>query len=1004
MPLSTERLWEIVSELASRPGHEKVRVLVYQLLVDGLDAKSTEVDFERAVPEVHGRIDALLGRTVFEFKSDLRRERRDAEGKLPDYLSQREAETGEHFVGIATDGAVFIPYELRAGKLRQFPSFAASVDKPRDLLAWLSSAVAVSADLEPTPETVRRELGRESLAWHVAREELTTLWQEIGGRPDVRLKRELWARLLERVYGSPVDADPLFFQHTYLSIIVKTMATHVLGVDVPEPADLLAGRPFREAGIGGAVEPDFFDWLLATTRGNDLVRRIALQAGRFRLRDVQADVLKGLYESLIDPEQRHDLGEYYTPDWLAQRICARTIDRPLEQRVLDPACGSGTFLFHAVRRLLAAAEAAGLETREGIERACRQVFGVDVHPVAVQVARVTFLLALGEERLRHKPAHMAVPVYMGDSLQWNTQGFLAEREVLIEVPDSGLLLEFPFEVARDPTLFDAVIGRMLELSGQAAPPDGLSTWLERTYHLDTGTVEKLAETYETLRRLHGEGRDHIWGFVARNLVRPVWLSQAEQRADVVIGNPPWLSYRYMDRDTQQRFREECQRRGLWAGGKVATHQDLSGYFFVRCVELYLKPTGVIAFVMPYAAMSRRQFQGFRSGTYGTSRGVGQIFAIVQFTEGWAFSDDVQPLFQVPSCVLFGRPGAAPGKALPATVLAASGTLPRRDASPAEAEAALVWRKQPWPPVSDEEAAGSPYRDLFRQGATIVPRVLCVVQPAPLGALGGNPAAPVVESRRTSQEKPPWKHLPALRGNVEEEFLRPLYQGESVAPFRLLEPVLAVIPLEQGGNRLLDAPAAQKAGYLHLASWLGQAERLWAEHGRGGLTFAQQIDYWSKLTAQFPIATLRVVYSKAGTLPAAAILSDSQGIVDHKLYWSSVGSEGEGRYLVAILNSETARKMAEHLQSRGQWGPRDFDKVLLSLPIPRYEASSPLHQELARAAAHAGEVAAAVPLKEGTHFVRARQLIRRALQEDGVAGRIDRLVAELLAARVTSQRA
>ena len=287
----------------------------------GLGASSTKIYFERRVPEVHGRIDALLRRTVFEFKSDLRRERGDAERKLPDYLSQREADTGEHFVGIATDGATFLPYELRGGNLRQLPPFTTSVDRPRDLLAWLSSAVAVSADLEPTPETLQRELGRGSLAWHMAREELATLWHDLGTRPDVHLKRELWAQLMERVYSASVNQDDLFFQHTYLTAIAKTMATHVLGADVPSPSDLLAGRPLQEAGISGVVESDFFDWPLGSGRGDDLVRRIALQAGRFRLRDVQTDVLKGLYESLIDPQQRHDLGEYYTPDWLAHRMC-----------------------------------------------------------------------------------------------------------------------------------------------------------------------------------------------------------------------------------------------------------------------------------------------------------------------------------------------------------------------------------------------------------------------------------------------------------------------------------------------------------------------------------------------------------------------------------------------------------------------------------------------------------------------------------------------------------
>lgn len=81
-------------------------------------------------------------------------------------------------------------------------------------------------------------------------------------------------------------------------------------------------------------------------------------------------MLKVLYESLVDLEQRHDLGEYYAPDWLASRIVAAAVDAPLEQRVLDPACGSGTFLFHAVRRLIAAGrkDAAGQPRMTLLER------------------------------------------------------------------------------------------------------------------------------------------------------------------------------------------------------------------------------------------------------------------------------------------------------------------------------------------------------------------------------------------------------------------------------------------------------------------------------------------------------------------------------------------------------------------------------------------------------------------------------------------------------------
>jgi len=998
MPLSTERLREIVTELASRPRHEKVRSLVYALLADGLGASSTEIDFERQVPEVRGRVDALLGRTLFEFKSDLRREDRDVERRMPDYLSQREADTGEHFIGIATDGATFITYELRDNHLQKMAVLQTPVENPRELLAWLSSAVAIHTDLDPIPDIIRRELGRDSLAWHIASKELKKLWQEVCEQPDVHLKRELWAQLMKRVYGGSVDQDDLFFQHTYLTIIAKTMATHLLGISVtPEPADLLAGRPFQEAGISGAVESDLFDWLLASQRGSDLVHRIALQAKRFRLREVQADVLKSLYESLIDPQQRHDLGEYYTPDWLAQRMCAHSIAQPLEQRVLDPACGSGTFLFHAIKMFLTAADDAASDPVDAVRSLCQHIYGVDIHPVSVQIARVTYLLAIGEDRLRRRPSNLTIPVYLGDSLQWDTRGFLAEREVIIRVPDGEELLEFPYDVVTDPTIFDMVVGRMLSLSRENSPSEGLAAWLDRTFHLAPGAKDKLLTTYRTLCKLHRDGRDHIWGFVARNLARPVWLSQEERRMDVVIGNPPWLSYRHMERITQQRFREECQRRGLWAGGQVATHQDLSGYFFVRCVELYLKQTGTIAFVMPYAAMTRQQFEGFRSGNYGSKRGraVTQVYATVQFSQAWALRDDVQPLFPVPSCVLFGQHGGASGPVLPPTVMAASRTLPRRDASMDEANEALTWHEIRWPTGYDDDGSFSPYRDQFRNGATIFPRVLCTVELVSDIPFGANPDAPLVESRRTSQEKSPWKNLQSLRGNIEREFLRPLYLGESVAPFRLLEPVLSVIPFEETSNRLLDADLADRAGYIELARWLTDTERLWALHGRGGMTFTQQIDYYGKLRAQFPITPLRVVYSKAGAFPAAALVYDVRGVIENRLYWLAVDDESEAKYLLAVLNSETARERTEHLQSRGQWGARDFDKVILSLPIARYDATNGLHGEVVSAAQHALEVAAAVELREGTHFVKARRLIREALKRDGVLQRIDELVAALL---------
>jgi hypothetical protein len=81
--------------------------------------------------------------------------------------------------------------------------------------------------------------------------------------------------------------------------------------------------------------------------------------------------------------------------------------------------------------------------------------------------------------------------------------------------------------------------------------------------------------------------------------------------------PPWLSYRYMTAEMQRTFKQESQIRNLWAGAKVATHQDLSAYFVVKCIESYLRDGGRFAFVMPLAVLSRLAYAGCREGNYGS---------------------------------------------------------------------------------------------------------------------------------------------------------------------------------------------------------------------------------------------------------------------------------------------------------------------------------------------------------------------------------------------------
>lgn len=995
MALTIAQLEEIVAELLTRPGHEKVRFLVSKLLTDGLEARSGDLSFEHQTIEVRGRIDALLGRTVIEFKSDLRREA--FEKQLTNYLKDRKVQTGHDFVGIVTDGARFSAHELTKDEdgIELLREYKPAVDDPRGLLTWLESVVALQDRLSPEVERIKQELGRESVLYPRALRELRRLWDEVGTHPEVQVKRQLWDRLLRVAYGSDIESPELFLQHTYLVIVAKSVATAAFVDHLPDSGrDLLDGKEFKDLGISGAVEADFFDWLLSAPVGDALVLKIARQAARFDLSAIEADVLKGLYESLIDPAQRHELGEYYTPDWLAAWVVREAVTDPLEQRVIDPACGSGTFLFHAIRGLASAGKDAGLSPAERIARAEEKIAGIDVHPVAVIFARATWLLAMLPIFEDGRPRSLSIPVYLGDALQWNARELMGINELEILVPpakegDTPSVLRFPEEAVVEPSEFDRLLDTMLTYAESSRAAKDFSGWLKGQGYSETGRI-MLTESYALLCKLNEEGRNHIWGYVARNLSRPIWLSTDKQKADVVIGNPPWVRYSAMSKANQERLKEEATRAGVWVGGKSATANDLSAYFFARAVDLYMQRDGRIAFVLPYAALSRDPYERFRTGDFNKWRSQPKA---VRFTKAWTFPSEVQPLFPVPSCVLFGEGAKLPRK-LPDKVKRFSGTLPMRDATPEMAEKYLRSVEEPWPEGTGNTA--SPYEKKFRQGATLVPRRMVIVEELPAGRLGRNPKAPRVRGRTSSQDKKPWKSLDPAEGPVEAEMLRPIYLGESIGPYRILSNVMGVIPWDANRKEVMDSDAALKLGHRDLARWLSDAERLWDKHGRGGMTLRERWDYGHATAVQFPIAQFRVLYAASGTQPTAAkLVGELRGIAEHALYWMACKTAGEADYLCAILNSETARERVEKFQAEGQFGKRHFDKAMFRLPIPEFDSKHPLHKELAAAAMHAEFVASRVEVREGEYFVTTRNRIRKTLAEEGIAGDIDKLVEKLL---------
>lgn len=956
------------------------------------------------------RIDVEVGLTVVETKRDLRPKGvlGDAIEQLAGYVQDRTEKLAQRYVGILTDGADWRLFHLEpTGELLEVSRFQTTTSSTADgLLAWLGAVMATEDQLSPTPNEVERRLGSASPTHALDIAALRDLWAAGSKDTEVLLKRELWARLLTTALGSSFDdSDELFLAHTYLVLVADVIAHEVVGIPTAgmNSVALVSGDRFTESGVFGVVEADFFAWVVDVPGGAEFVNDVARRVSRFAWAQVDHDVLKHLYESVIDPQTRKKLGEYYTPDWLAEAVVETTISEPLAQRVADPSCGSGTFVFHAVRRYLAAADDAGIDNEAAIDGVTRNVVGQDLHPVAVALARTTYLLAIGADRLAAERSDVHVPVYLGDTLQWQFDHSVLPRDgagVTINVDDdAGLFqeqLEYPEAAMTDPLAFDRLVNTLTDKATKRARGSKVPSIKQILVPLGLNRRDEqmLRETFALMCQLHDQHRNHVWGYYTRNLVRPMWMARSDGKVDVLIGNPPWLAYSEMTAAMQQAFKIRCEERSLWVGLKVATKQDLSGYFVARASELYLRPGGKFAFVMPHATLSRQAYAPFRTGRLGINR--------LAFEIPWDL-DGIKPApFPVPSAVVFGTFAGsgidASAVPLPDLVEAWSGSVTKTGGWSWDAVRPKVIRlPEALTQVDSDDVKLSHYGEKFRQGATIVPRVLHIVEPAPkVGGLGLAKGVVRVRSARTSQEKSPWKDLPDREATVEERFVFNLALGSSIAPFRVLSSEQCVIPWN--GETLLQSTSNKLARWPHLNNWVSETEGLWEAHRSTksrSMTSLDRLNYQRTLSAQFPISTSRVVYSASGNTLAAAIIEDDKTIIEHKLYWAAFASTDEAKFVCAILNAPETTRRVGPLQSRGLFGARDFDMYVWYLNIPEYDAADDSHRRVVECYDEAVAVAANVDVDPPAAFTVARGAIRSALDAAGLSDELDVLVSGFL---------
>ena len=401
--------------------------------------------------------------------------------QLDEYLDQSERQ-GRLRMGILTDGRHWLLRWPNAGPVTTAPPYAFTLeasDRWLTLYEWLRDhALSSEKNAHPSRITIAERFGPNSPTYQRDISTLKALYDEYASFNTIKVKRQLWQNLLMAALGeiasTPDQLDDLFVRHTYLSAVIGMVVQASFGIDIYQlaetnPTDLLHGRDFRNrTGLQGVVESDFFAWP-AEVGGLPLLKTLARRVARFDWQQAPNDVAAILYETVIPPDERRQLGEYYTPDWLARTIVQELVTDPLDQYVLDPACGSGTFVAEAVTHFIKAANNTALDPIEALEWLRFSVVGIDVHPVAVHLARAAWVLAAQPAILAAVEdgfaSNVTVPIYLGDALQlrFRTRDMFAQHNVTVQVEDEqNTELVFPVSLVERAETFDALMGDIAE--------------------------------------------------------------------------------------------------------------------------------------------------------------------------------------------------------------------------------------------------------------------------------------------------------------------------------------------------------------------------------------------------------------------------------------------------------------------------------------------------------------------------------------------------------------
>ena len=441
----------------------------------------------------------------------------------------------------------------------------------------------------------------------------------------------------------------LFIIHTFDSILIKLLAAEIvshrteltaysdfahnaISVSNNDLVDLLNrdiehSQLYARANIHGFVEEPLFSWYIDVCQMNtnpdttneiiDSLRDVFIKLSFYKMEDLSHaqtnDVLKRFYQNIVPQVLRKSLGEFYTPDWLVEVALDKVEGQFETLKFLDPTCGSASFLLAIIRRIR---ENSTLSNAELLQRITQNVWGFDLNPLAVQTARVNYLIAISDLIADTPGIDVEIPILLADAIYAPAPDEAGDTSIVNYVIGSNiadLTISLPTQLAQNRERLDAVFSVMANcVDSNMEAPQMLERLLSRhaiTLEERNGWDGILSATYQRVLELHRRNWNGIWFRIVRNY----FWSATTGEFDVVVGNPPWVRWSKLPELYRNRVTPTCRRYDIFSrtpfyGGNEL---DISGLITYTVADKWLKNQGQLVFLLTQTHFQSASSEGFR---------------------------------------------------------------------------------------------------------------------------------------------------------------------------------------------------------------------------------------------------------------------------------------------------------------------------------------------------------------------------------------------------------